>query len=184
MSEQTPAPATGAVNNPPATPPAVPQPTTTAEPPQGVSPEAWAALGDPGKAAITAEREARATAERSAAALQAQLDEIARANLSDLERAQQEARDAQEAAATATTEALRFRLAAEHGISREDAEMFLTGNDEPSMSAQAARLAAKNASAPRTPAPDPTQGGTGTPPGSTPEGDFQNFLSKQLGARA
>lgn len=177
MSEQTPAPATGAENNPPAT-----QPATTTEPPQGVPPEAWAALGDPGKKAIAAEREARETAERNAAALQAQIDEIAKANLSDLERAQKDAEEARTAAANATTEALRYRLAAKHGISDEDAK-FLNGT-EAEMTALAERLAAANASAPRTPAPDPTQGGTGTPPGGTPEGDFQNFISQQLGARA
>ena len=38
------------------------------DPPEGISPEEWSALGDPGKAAIVREREARQEAERKLAA--------------------------------------------------------------------------------------------------------------------
>lgn len=127
-------------------------------------------LGPNGEKALRAEREARAAAERSAAALQAELDKIAEANLSELEKAQKTAKDAQETAAKATTEALRYRLAAAHGIDTNpgpegepsDADTFLTGADEASMTLQAqryaARLAGANPPPPRTPAPDPSQG--------------------------
>jgi hypothetical protein len=204
MSEQTPAPATGATpqaqpNATPATPaPAAPTatgPVTTAnapQPPEGVPQQAWDALGDPGKAAITAEREARAAAERSAAELKAKLDEVERAKMSDLERAQADAKAAQEAATKATTEALRYRLAAAHGIDTtpgpngepSDAETFLTATDEAGMTKQAERLAARSKAqgAPTFPRPDLTQGsGRDTANGSGPDADFAKFLNNQLG---
>lgn len=179
MSEQTPAPATGTENTPPAAP------SAGQTPPEGVPADAWDALGDKGKAALTSEREARAAAEKSAAELQAQLDEIAKANLSDLERAQAEAKSAQEAAATAATEALRYRLAAKHGISDEDAK-FLQG-DEAAMTALAERLAARDAAqanAPTFPKPDLTQGsGRDNANPGNPGTEFANFLTGQLDGR-
>lgn len=129
--------------------------------PQGDPAPADKPLGENGEKALKAEREARAAAEKSAAALQRQLDEINAANLSDLERAQKAAKDAQDAAAKATAEALRFRVAAKHGISDEDADLFLTGSDTETLERQAARLVERT---PITPRPDPSQGGNGTPP--------------------
>lgn len=155
MSEQSGAPATGATNTPPADPKAGEQ----SKAPEGVPAEAWDALGDKGKAALTSEREARSAAERAAAELQAKLDEIEKANLSEVERAKRETEETKAALEQAKTEALRFRLAAKYGISDEDAK-FLVG-DEETMTALAERLAAANASAPRDPAPDPTQGAPG-----------------------
>ena len=197
MSEQNQAPATGATT-PPAqqtsAPAAQPQAaaTQTAQPPTGVSQEAWGALGDPGKAAIPAEREARAVAEKAAAEAQAKLDAIEKANLSDLERAQADAKAAQESAAKATTEALRYRLAAAHGVDTtpgpngepSDAETFLTASDEAGMTMQAQRLAARASTqgAPTFPRPDLTQGsGRDTANGSGPDADFAKFLNGQLG---
>lgn len=129
--------------------------------PQGDPAPADKPLGENGEKALKAEREARAAAEKSAAALQKQLDEINAANLSDLERAQKAAKDAQDAAAKATAEALRFRVAAKHGISDEDADLFLTGSDTATLERQAARLVERT---PITPRPDPSQGGNGAPP--------------------
>lgn len=114
-------------------------------------------LGDNGKKALEAERRQRAAAEKQAKSLQAQLDEIAKANLSDLEKAQKSAQEYQQAAEKATTDALRWRIAARHGISDDDAETFLTGVDEASLTRQAERLVAL-AQAPTTPRPDPSQG--------------------------
>ncbi len=118
-------------------------------------------MGDGGKRALQVERDARKQAEQQAKALQAQIDALNAEKMSDLEKAQAAAKAAAEEAATAKTEALRYRLAAKHGISEEDASLFLTGTDEASMQAQAERLAARNAQEPRNPAPDPTQGGAG-----------------------
>lgn len=47
--------------------------------------------------------------------------------------------------ADARAEAMRMRFAAKHGITDEDAALFLTGSDEETLSKQAARLAEVNA---------------------------------------
>lgn len=123
-------------------------------------------LGEGGKKALTAEREARKAAEDAAKALQAELDKIKQAQMSDLERAQAQAKEYEQAASKAQTEALRWRIAAKHGITDEDAETFLTGSDEESLTRQAERLAAlsSSTSTPTTPKPDLSQGGSaGTP---------------------
>jgi hypothetical protein len=135
-------------------------------------------LGENGEKALKAEREARAAAERSAAALQKQLDDIAAANLSDLEKAQKTATDAQAAAAKATAEALRLRVAAKHGINDEDADLFLTGSDLETVEKQAAALVARTSNGPK---PDLSQGAKDTTAaGGSPEQDFANFIGKQL----
>jgi len=159
-----------------------PTPDPTAEPtpdPQG-EPAVDKPLGENGEKALKAEREARANAEKSAAALQKQLDEINAANLSDLERAQKAAEDAQTAAATATAEALRLRVAAKHGISDEDADLFLTGSDLETVERQAVALAARTSTGPK---PDLSQGSKGTPVAGSPEQDFANFLGAQMSGR-
>ena len=84
--------------------------------------------------------------------------------MSDLERAQAQAREFEESATKAQAEALRWRIAAKHGISDDDAETFLTGSDEAALTRQAERLASLATSAPTTPKPDLSQGGSaGTP---------------------
>lgn len=62
-------------------------------------------------------------------------------------------------AAAARAEALRLRVAAESGLPA-DLHEFLVGDDEEQVRAQAQKLMAATAAAtaPRTPAPDPTQG--------------------------
>lgn len=139
-------------------------------------------LGDGGKKALQAERDARKQAERSAAALQAQIDALNAEKLTDLEKAQAVAKAASEEAAAARQEALRYRLAAKHGISDEDAGLFLTASTEDAMQQQAERFAARIVQdrAPRNPAPDPTQGGIGKPaPGTTGE-QFAAFIESKL----
>ena len=153
------------------------RPTEATEQAQGEP--ADAPLGEGGKKALDAERTARKDAESRAADLQKQLDDIARANESALEKAQREAKEAQEAAATATADALRFRIAAKHGISDEDAALFLTGSDEDTLAKQAARLVERTP-ATNTPKPDLSQGGSGgTPTGSTAD-QFAAAISDAL----
>ncbi len=137
-------------------------------------------LGDGGKRAIQAEREARKAAEDSAKALQSQLDEIKAAQMSDLEKAQAQARTFEEAASKAQAEALRWRIAAKHGISDEDAETFLTGSDEESLTRQAERLSALATAAPTTPKPDATQGGSGTAPAQSVEQQFADWTAQNF----
>lgn len=134
-------------------------------------------LGENGEKALKAERTARAEAESRAAALQKQLDEIAAANLSDLERAQKAATEAQELAAKATTEALRFRVAAKHGISDEDADLFLHGADAETLERQAAALVART---PTGPKPDPSQGAKGSAGAKTPADSFAEFFRDNM----
>jgi hypothetical protein len=145
----------------------------------GATPADVANLGDPGKKALSEERAARKAAEDSAKSLQAQLDEIKKSQMSDLEKAQNTAQEFQKAAEKATADALRWRIAAKHGISDEDAETFLTGNDEATLTRQAERLSALNTS-PATPKPDRTQGGTGAPPALNSDG-LEEALRSKLG---
>ena len=141
-------------------------------------------LGENGEKALRAEREARSAAEKNAAALPKQLDDIAAANLSDLEKAQKAAADAQAAADKATTEALRLRVAAKHGISDEDADLFLTGSDAETVEKQAAALVARTSTGSQPgPRPDLSQGSKGTPATGDPAQDFANFLGAQMGTR-
>lgn len=145
----------------------------------GATPADVANLGDPGKKALSEERAARKAAEDSAKSLQAQLDEFKKSQMSDLEKAQTSAQEFQKAAEKATADALRWRIAAKHGISDEDAETFLTGNDEATLTRQAERLSALNTS-PATPKPDRTQGGTGAPPALNSDG-LEEALRSKLG---
>lgn len=99
----------------------------------------------------------------------ARLDEIEAANKSELEKANDAKASAELERDTARAEALRLRVAVKHGISDEDADLFLTGADEDTLTRQAERLAARNEDAgkPRRPAPDPNQGRSGGGPKST-----------------
>jgi hypothetical protein len=125
-------------------------------------------LGENGEKALKAERDARKAAESSAAALQKQLDEINAANLSDLEKAQKAAADAQAQADTARTEALRYRIASESGIT-DNAELILTGADEETMRKQAALWVERT---PTSPKPDPSQGAKGDAPKNSTADQF------------
>lgn len=157
-----------------------PEPTPTPEP-QGEPAATDKPLGENGEKALQAERDARKAAEKTNAALQKQLDDIAAANLSDLEKAQKAAQDATDAAAKATAEALRLRVAAKHGISDEDADLFLTGSDQETVEKQAAALVARTSTGTTPgPRPDLSQGGSGTTAPGTPEQDFANFMDQQL----
>lgn len=97
-------------------------------------------LADAGKKALAEERRRAAAAEKQAKALQARLDAIEAENLSKEEKALKEAAEAVARAAQAEAEAMRWRIAAKHGISDEDAELFLTASDEETLSKQAERF--------------------------------------------
>lgn len=138
-------------------------------------------LGPNGEKALQSERAARKAAEESAAAALARVKAFEDAQKSDAERAAEALTEAKQAAATAATEVLRWRTAAKFGISDEDAETFLTGSDEATITRQAERLAAL-ASAPTTPRPDLTQANARpNGAGGTPESDFASFLKTQIG---
>ena len=107
-------------------------------------------LGDAGKKALASERKARRDAEKALADAQAKVKEFEQAQMSEQERLTAQLKEAQDAAAKATAEALRLRVAAEVGLDPELHE-FLDGiTDEAQMRARAQKLAAKaGASAPK-----------------------------------
>jgi uncharacterized protein (DUF3084 family) len=108
----------------------------------------------------------------------AKLDEIEQANKTELEKAQEAANAATAERDQARAEALRLKVAVKHGIAAEDAELFLTGQDEQTLEAQAARLASRVADRKKNGAVVPGEGsGAGKP-----AGDLQAF-TRQLFAR-
>jgi DNA primase len=157
-----------------------PTPDPTPEPEAKQGEPADKPLGENGEKALKAERDARAAAEKTAAALQKQLDDINAANLSDLEKAQKAAQDAQDLANKASAEALRYRIAAETGIT-ENVDLILTASDEETMRRQAALWGERTSgNTPAGPRPDLSQGGKGKPAAGTPEQDFANFMGQAL----
>ena len=102
----------------------------------------------------------------------ARLDEIEAANKSELEKAQDARAAAEKARDKAVADGLRWRIAAKHGVSDEDAELFLTGSDEETLTAQAKRLADREADRTRNGARSPNEGRT---PPSTGENEMQAF---------
>jgi hypothetical protein len=71
------------------------------------------------------------------------LAEIEEANKTETQKAADRLAAAEREAATARQEALRLRVAARFQISDEDADLFLTGADEPTLTKQAERLAGR-----------------------------------------
>ena len=136
------------------------------------------ALEDAGKKALTAERRARAAAEKEAKALKARLDEFEAEKLSKEEKAAKEAADARSEAEDARREALRWRVAARHRLSDEDAELFLTGNDEETLTRQAERLVERTPSPGKGGQPVP---GAGERPTKPPTVDEQIRAAEQAG---
>lgn len=111
----------------------------------------------------------------------AKLDEIEAEQMSEVEKAQKRAEEAEAAAEKARTEMLRFRVASKHGISSEDAELFLTGADEETLTAQAQRLADRESLARnRTGAVSPNEGRHASPPPETLDDQFAEWAEAQL----
>lgn len=137
------------------------------------------ALGEPGKKALTAEREARKQAERQAAEYAARLKEIEDANLSELEKAQREAAEARETLARIQRDADRNRVALEKGVPSDLIE-FITGDTAEEMAAKADLLVNRLGSNPSTPKPDRTQGASGKEPATTTADQFASFITDQL----
>lgn len=127
------------------------------------------------------EQEKRAKENSDAAKRLAELED---AQKTEQQRQLEATEAAKRDAAEARAEALRYRIASKHGISEDDAETFLTGNDEETLTRQAERLSALATTNPNPsgPRPDLSQGGKGrTDAPGTPEHDFASFLKTQLG---
>lgn len=79
----------------------------------------------------------------------------------------------------ATREALRRRVQAAHGISDEDADLFLTGTDEESLTAQAKRLAERESQRKQQNNVSPREG-TNPAPG---QDQMREFVHNVFGSR-
>ncbi|WP_037183822.1 hypothetical protein [Rhodococcoides fascians] len=141
-------------------------------------------LGDGGKKALDAERKARNAAEKALKTANAELQNLKNATLSDVDRAKAEAKQAREDADKAIAESLRYRIASKHGISDEDAELFLTATDEDTLTKQAERLAGRVQAEQRQQTRDAlTIPGEGTGSGATPlnSNALEDALKAKLG---
>lgn len=136
-------------------------------------------LGENGEKALKAERDRARELERQLNAATSRLTEIERANESALEKAQREAQEARDAMQNATVEALRFRIAAETGIT-DNVDLILTAGDEETMRRQAALWGARVADTPAGPRPDLTQGGSGNAVALNGDG-LEQALKDKLG---
>jgi hypothetical protein len=117
---------------------------STETPQEPAQSESEQALGDGGKKALDAERRRANAAEKALKGLQQQLDEVTQEKLTEDERIVREREQAIAERDAAKAEALRYRVATRFGISDEDAELFLTGTDEETLTRQAERLAEHN----------------------------------------
>lgn len=117
------------------------------------------------------------------------LDEIEQASLSAEQKAQRhidsltaKAEEAESRAATAESALARMTIAVEYGISKEDADLFLTGSDEETITAQAKRFSerAGDSNGPRPPKPHDKQGNRGGAGPRSSKDVFGDFLDSQL----
>ncbi|HIT76296.1 MAG TPA: hypothetical protein IAA98_11985, partial [Candidatus Avipropionibacterium avicola] len=92
----------------------------------------------------------------------------------ELQKALDRAEQAEQSLAAEQVTGLRWRVAAKHGISDEDAELFLTGKDEDALTRQAQRLADR-AAAQRHPDPHQGRDRTGAPVSAADQ--FANFAN-------
>lgn len=136
-------------------------------------------LGENGEKALKAERDRAKELEKQLNAATNRLNEIERANESALEKAQREAQEAKEQATQASVEALRFRIAAETGIT-ENVDLILTASDEETMRRQAELWSKRAPETTAGPRPDLTQGGSGTPHALNSDG-LEDALKTKLG---
>lgn len=73
------------------------------------------------------------------------LDQIEEANKTELQRQADRLAASEKSKAEAQREALRLRVATRHGVTEEDMDLFLTGDDEDTLTRQAERLATREA---------------------------------------
>jgi hypothetical protein len=163
------APATGEPATPPPAPSGQPPtPPATGEPP---APRPDEPLGEPGKAALQAERKRASEAEKRANDLAARVKTFEDAQKSAEEKLADDLKSAQDRAAKAETALLRRDIAAKAGLPPELADLL--DGDEAAMQARAELL--KGHLAPPAPGSKPTrpveslQPGTGPAPSSEPK---------------
>ena len=108
------------------------------------------------------------------------LDSLEAANKSEAEKVAERIAALESENARIQSEALRSRIQAKHGISDEDADLFLTGTDEATLTRQAEALAGKAADRKKQSNVVPTEG-KATPP---PAGDEMREFTRGLFNRA
>ncbi len=137
-------------------------------------------------AAVTAEVEKtaakiRADERKKAAEKFADYDAL-KAKAEGAQTAEDRIAELEKSVATAGHEALRRRVQARHGISDEDADLFLTGTSEDSLTAQAEALAEKAGAAKRSGNRSPREG---TPPkAGDADGAEREFVRNLFGRAA
>ena len=102
-----------------------------------------------------------------------------RANETELDKARREATEAREQANQSAIESLRFRIAAEKGIT-DNVDLILTAGDEDTMRRQADLWVSRTPETTAGPRPDLTQGGSGQPPALNSDG-LEDALRSKLG---
>lgn len=118
----------------------------------------------------------RTEAKANATAAQ-RLAEIEEANKTETQKAQDALAAAQRDAETARAEALRFRIASKFQVSDEDADLFLTGTDEETLTKQAERLAARESERKKNGNHVPREGTSTQTNHSDPKRDFIRGLT-------
>lgn len=111
-----------------------------------------------------------------------ELDKIRREQMTDAEKAQadraeieQRIADAEDRATKAEAALARYKVAAEFGLSQEDAEALSAITDEAALRALAERLAGRSPAGPR---PNPAQGRGGKTAPATPAEAFADAMSE------
>ena len=113
----------------------------------------------------------------------ARLDELEAANQTEAERVAQRIAALESENARIQSEALRSRIQAKHGISDEDAALFLTGTDEDTLTAQARRLAEREADRKKRGNIAPKEGGSADNNGGG-AADMREFTRALFGGSA
>lgn len=103
-------------------------------------------------------------------------DELDAANKSEIEKANDRLTAAERERDAARSESMRLRVAAKHGITDEDADLFLTGTDEETLTKQAQRLADRASERKKNGTVVPREGRTPHPP----QADDMREYTRQL----
>lgn len=106
------------------------------------------------------------------------LDQIEEANKTEVQKLADRVTGAETERDAARVDMLRFKVAAKHGISEEDADLFLTGKDEEALTKQAERLAGREADRKKQGNYVPKEGTSST----APENEERAFARQLFGS--
>lgn len=108
------------------------------------------------------------------------LAEIEQSQKSEAEKAADRLRELETERDTALRDALRFKVASKYGIGGDDADLFLTGSDEETLTRQAERLAAREDERSKTGNHVPAEGRQATALALNSDG-LEDALKSKLG---